>query len=166
MGVIINTAWVRVQKASRFLPRLRLIVDLVMAPITIPPSQTALSHPELKDVSIIRVRDTINQIRLLTNRILDLRVQSQGSNEDESPILATEQKKLTNLKIMLRGFNREMYLENRAVKAETSEAKAEVDNLYLNLQNLKYEQQHLRSEIQDCRNYVYRARNQVGERGH
>lgn len=124
-----------------------------MAPITIPPSQTALSHPELKDASIIRVRDTINQIRLLTNRILALRLQPQLS-DDESRQLATDQKKLTNLKIILRGFNREMYLENRAVKAKTSEAKAAVDNLYLNLQNLKYEQQHLRSEIHDCRNYV------------
>jgi hypothetical protein len=124
-----------------------------MAPITIPPSQTALSHPELKDASIIRVRDTINQIRLLTNRILALRLQPQLS-DDQSRQLATDQKKLTNLKIILRGFNREMYLENRAVKAKTSEAKAAVDNLYLNLQNLKYEQQHLRSEIQDCRNYV------------
>jgi THO complex subunit 5 len=131
-----------------------------MAPVPIPPSQTALSHPELKDLSIIRVRDTINQIKLLTNRILALRLQSQISN-DESQLLATEQKKLTNLKIMLRGFNREMYLENRAVKMKTSEAKAEVDNLYLNLQNLKYEQQHLRSEIQDCRNYVYLARTRV-----
>lgn len=128
-----------------------------MAPITIPPFQTALSHPELKDESIIRVRDTINQIKLLTNRILALRLQSQLS-EDESRQLATDQKKLTNLKIMLRGFNREMYLENRAVKAKTSESKADVDNLYLNLQNLKYEQQHLRSEIQDCRNYVYAPR--------
>ena len=128
-----------------------------MAPITISPSQTALSHPELGAASIIRVRDTINQVRLLTSRILALRLQAQLS-EDESRQLAIDQKKLTNLKIMLRGFNREMYLENRAVKAKTSEAKAEVDNLYLNLQNLKYEQQHLRSEIQDCRNYVYSAR--------
>ena len=128
-----------------------------MAPITISPSQTALSHPELGAASIIRVRDTINQVRLLTSRILALRLQPQLS-EDESRQLAIDQKKLTNLKIMLRGFNREMYLENRAVKAKTSEAKAEVDNLYLNLQNLKYEQQHLRSEIQDCRNYVYSTR--------
>src|SRR5579859_3169654 len=125
-----------------------------MAPITLPPSQTALSHPELKDESIIRVRDTINQIKLLTNRILALRVQPQLS-EDQSRQLATDQRKLTNLKILLRGFNREMFLENRVVKAKTSESKAEVDNLYLNLQNLKYEQQHLRSEIHDCRNYVY-----------
>jgi len=127
-----------------------------MAPITVPPSQTALSQPTLEAASITRVRDTIHQIKLQTSRILALRSQPQLSDQ-ESQYLAIEQKKLTTLKIMLRGFNREMYLENRAVKAKSSEAKAEVDNLYLNLQNLKYEQQHLRSEIQDCRNYVYAA---------
>jgi hypothetical protein len=128
-----------------------------MAPITVPPSQTALSQPTLEAASITRVRDTIHQIKLQTSRILALRLKPQLS-DDESQYLAIEQKKLTTLKIMLRGFNREMYLENRAVKAKSSEAKAEVDNLYLNLQNLKYEQQHLRSEIQDCRNYVYTTR--------
>jgi hypothetical protein len=128
-----------------------------MAPITAPPSQTALSQPTLEAASITRVRDTIHQIKLQTSRILALRLKPQLS-DDESQYLAIEQKKLTTLKIMLRGFNREMFLENRAVKAKSSEAKAEVDNLYLNLQNLKYEQQHLRSEIQDCRNYVYATR--------
>ena len=128
-----------------------------MAPITVPPSQTALSQPTLEAASITRVRDTIHQIKLQTSRILALRLKPQLS-DDESQYLAIEQKKLTTLKIMLRGFNREMYLDNRAVKAKSSEAKAEVDNLYLNLQNLKYEQQHLRSEIQDCRNYVYTTR--------
>ena len=130
---------------------------LTMAPITAPPSQTALSQPTLEAASITRVRDTIHQIKLQTSRILALRLKPQLS-DDESQYLAIEQKKLTTLKIMLRGFNREMFLENRAVKAKSSEAKAEVDNLYLNLQNLKYEQQHLRSEIQDCRNYVYATR--------
>jgi THO complex subunit 5 len=124
-----------------------------MAPITLSPSRTTLPSPTLTDPSILHVRDTINQIELVANRFLDLRSRPELS-EDESRQLAVNQKKLTNLKIMLRGFNREMYLENRAVKTSTSEAKAQVDNLYLNLQNLKYEQQHLRSEIQDCKNYA------------
>jgi THO complex subunit 5 len=125
-----------------------------MAPIILSPSQTTLPPPTLTDPSILHVRDTINKIKLVANRFLDLRCRPQLS-EDESRQLSTDQKKLTNLKIMLRGFNREMYLENRAVKTSTSEAKAQVDSLYLNLQNLKYEQQHLRSEIQDCKNYAY-----------
>jgi len=126
----------------------------MMAPSTIPPPQTTLASPNITEPSIIRVRNTITQIKLVANRILELRSHAQLA-DDESRQLETDQKKLTNLKIMLRGFNREMYLQNRAVKTSTSEAKAEVDNLYLNLQNLKYEQQHLRSEIQDCKNYAY-----------
>lgn len=125
-----------------------------MAPLTIPAPQTSLLPPSVTDPSITHVRDTISQIKLVANRIIDLRSHVQLS-EDESRRLQTDEKKLTNLKIMLRGFNREMHLQNRAVKTATSEAKAQVDNLYLNLQNLKYEQQHLRSEIQDCRNYAY-----------
>ena len=124
-----------------------------MAPITVTPPQTTFPPPILTDPSILHVRDTINQIKLVANRFLELRSRPDLS-EYESCQLSIDQKKLTNLKIMLRGFNREMYLENRSVKASTSEAKAQVDNLYLNLQNLKYEQQHLRSEIQDCRNYA------------
>jgi len=124
-----------------------------MAPITLPPFQTTLPPPALTDPSILCVHDTINQIKLVASRFLDLRSRPELS-EDESRQLSIDQKKLTTLKIMLRGFNREMYLENRSVKASTSEAKAQVDNLYLNLQNLKYEQQHLRSEIQDCKNYA------------
>jgi THO complex subunit 5 len=125
-----------------------------MAPITLS-AQATLNPPNLTDPSILRVRDTVHQIKLLTNRIVQLQAQPQSSEDDEIQQLATDQKKLANLKIMLRGSNREMYLENRSVKTATSEAKAQVDNLYLTLQNLKYEQQHLRSEIQDCRNYVY-----------
>jgi THO complex subunit 5 len=126
-----------------------------MAPITLS-AQTTLHPPNLTDPSILRVRDTVHQIKVLTDRIVHLQSQSQSSEDEEIQVqLATDQKKLANLKIMLRGFNREMYLENRSVKTATSEAKAQVDNLYLTLQNLKYEQQHLRSEIQDCRNYVY-----------
>ena len=125
-----------------------------MAPITINPLQTPLPPPTLTDPSIIHVRDTVNQIKVIAARVLALQSQPDLS-DDEQLQLQTDQKKLTNLKIMLRGFNREMYLQNRAVKQATSEAKAQVDNLYLGLQNLKYEQQHLRSEIQDCRNYVY-----------
>src|SRR5438046_10252541 len=131
-----------------------MAIVFVMAPITVTPPQTTFPPPILTDPSILHVRDTINQIKLVANRYLDLRSRPDFS-EDESRQLSIDQKKLTNLKIMLRGFNREMYLENRSVKASTSEAKAQVDNLYLNLQNLKYEQQHLRSEIQDCRNYAY-----------
>jgi THO complex subunit 5 len=125
-----------------------------MAPLTVSAIQTPLPPPNFIDPSILRVRDTINQIKLVASRFIELRSRPNLS-EDESRQLSTYQKKLMNLKIMLRGFNREMYLQNRAVKASTSEAKAQVDNLYLSLQNLKYEQQHLRSEIQDCRNYVY-----------
>lgn len=125
-----------------------------MAPVTSNPSQIALPPPTLTDPSILHVRDTINQIKLVVARIISLRSRPDLS-DDEQIQLQTDQKKLTNLKIMLRGFNREMYLQNRAVKQTTSEAKAQVDNLYLALQNLKYEQQHLRSEIQDCRNYAY-----------
>lgn len=133
-----------------------LIDSSSMAPISALSAQTTLHPPALSDPSIIRVRDTVHQIKLLTNRIIHLRSQLHASEDDEiQQQIATDQKKLSNLKIMLRGFNREMYLENRSVKTATSEAKAQVDNLYLNLQNLKYEQQHLRSEIQDCRNYVY-----------
>ena len=125
-----------------------------MAPITISPSQTTLPPPNLTDPSILHVRDTIAKIKLVSSRLLDLQSR-QDLSEDESRQLSTDQKKLTNLKIMLRGFNREMYLQNRSVKTSTAEAKAQVDNLYLSLQNLKYEQQHLRTEIQDCRNYAY-----------
>jgi hypothetical protein len=126
-----------------------------MAPITINPLQTPLPPPTLTDPSIIHVRDTVNQIKLVAARVLALQSSQRDLSDDEQLQLQTDQKKLTNLKIMLRGFNRDMYLQNRAVKQATSEAKAQVDNLYLTLQNLKYEQQHLRSEIQDCRNYVY-----------
>jgi THO complex subunit 5 len=125
-----------------------------MAPLANNPSQASLALPPLTDPSILRVQDTVNQIKLIANRFLELKAHPDLSEQDEQQ-LAVDQKKLLSLKIMLRGFNREMYLENRAVKTSTSEAKAEVDNLYLNLQNLKYEQQHLRTEIQDCRSYVY-----------
>lgn len=125
-----------------------------MAPISINPSQTALPPPTLTDPSILHVRDTINQIKIVAARVISIQSRPDLS-DDEQLQLQTDQKKLTNLKIMLRGFNREMYLQNRAVKQATSEAKAQVDHLYLALQNLKYEQQHLRSEIQDCRNYAY-----------
>ena len=125
-----------------------------MAPITMNPLQTPLPPPTLTDPSIIHVRDTVNQIKVVAARVLALKSRPDLS-DDERLQLQTDRKKLTNLKIMLRGFNRDMYLQNRAVKQATSEAKAQVDNLYLALQNLKYEQQHLRSEIQDCRNYVY-----------
>ena len=124
-----------------------------MAPIANHPSQASLALPTLKDRSILEVHETINQIKLVSYHILELKARRDLSDQDQQQ-LSTDQRKLLNLKIMLRGFNREMYLQNRAVKTSTSEAKAEVDNLYLNLQNLKYEQQHLRSEIQDCRNYV------------
>lgn len=126
-----------------------------MAPITINPSQSTLSPPNITDPSILHVRDTIAQIKVVANRLLQLQSRQDDLSDDEARQLSTDQKKLTILKIMLRGFNREMYLQNRSVKTATSEAKAQVDNLYLNLQNLKYEQQHLRTEIQDCRNYVY-----------
>jgi THO complex subunit 5 len=132
-----------------------------MAPISINSSQATLPPPTLKDPSIIRVRDAIARIRVVANRLIELRSHSDLS-DDELRQLSTDQKKLTNLKIMLRGLNREMYLQNRAVKSSTSEAKAQVDNLYLNLQNLKYEQQHLRTEIQDCRNYAYCLHSDVG----
>jgi THO complex subunit 5 len=125
-----------------------------MAPITITPQQTSLSPPGLADVSVVQVRDTIAQIKLLTTRILNLQARLDLS-EEESRQLATDHKKLTNQKIILRGSNRDMYLQNRAAKNATADSKAQVDNLYLNLQNMKYEQQHLRSEIQDCRNYAY-----------
>jgi THO complex subunit 5 len=125
-----------------------------MAPFTVSAIQSTLPPPNLTDPSILRVRDTTNQIKLVANRLIELRSRPDLS-DDGFQQLSNYQKKLTNLKIMLRGFNREMYLQNRAVKASTSEAKAQVDNLYLNLQNLKYEQQHLRSEIQDCKNYAY-----------
>lgn len=125
-----------------------------MAPLTNNPSQASLALPPLTDPSILHVQDTVNQIRLIANRVLELKARPDLSEQDRQQ-LSIDQKKLLGLKIMLRGFNREMYLQNRAVKTSTSEAKAEVDNLYLNLQNLKYEQQHLRSEIQDCRSYVY-----------
>lgn len=128
-----------------------------MAPLTVSAIQIPLPPPNLTDPSILRVRDTISQIKLVANQLIELRSRPDLSDE-ESRQLSTYQKKLMNLKIMLRGFNREMYLQNRAAKASTSEAKAQVDNLYLNLQNLKYERQHLRSEIQDCRNYVYATR--------
>jgi hypothetical protein len=128
---------------------------VTMVPIDSAQGQaTVLVAPTITDPSILHVRDTINQITLVANRILELRSR-RGLTDAESRQFETDAKKLTNLKIMLRGFNREMYLQNRAVKASTSEAKAQVDNLYLTLQNLKYEQQHLRSEIQDCKNYVY-----------
>jgi THO complex subunit 5 len=126
-----------------------------MAPITINPSQSTLPPPNITDLSILHVLDTIAQIKVVANRLLQLRSRQVDLSDDEARQLSTDQKKLTILKIMLRGFNREMYLQNRSVKTATSEAKAQVDNLYLNLQNLKYEQQHLRTEIQDCRNYVY-----------
>jgi THO complex subunit 5 len=126
-----------------------------MAPITINPSQSILSPPNITDPSILHVRDTVAQIKVVANRLLQLQSRQDDLSDDEARQLSTDQKKLTILKIMLRGFNREMYLQNRSVKTATSEAKAQVDNLYLNLQNLKYEQQHLRTEIQDCRNYVY-----------
>ena len=125
-----------------------------MAPITLNLTQTALPPPDITDPSIINVRDTVSQIKYISNRVLELRFRGDLTDV-ESQQFQLDQKKLTNLKIMLRGFNREMYLQNRSVKASTSEAKAQVDNLYLTLQNLKYEQQHLRSEIQDCRNYLY-----------
>jgi THO complex subunit 5 len=125
-----------------------------MAPLANNPSQASLALPPLTDPSILRVQETVNQIKLIANRFLELKARLDLSEQDQQQ-LSIDQRKLLSLKIMLRGFNREMYLENRAVKTSTSEAKAEVDNLYLNLQNLKYEQQHLRSEIQDCRNYVY-----------
>lgn len=117
------------------------------------PAQASLTLPQLTDPSILRVHETINQIKLITNRFLELKTRPDLTEQDQQQ-LSTDQRKLLTLKIMLRGFNREMHLQNRAVKTSTSEAKAEVDSLYLNLQNLKYEQQHLRSEIQDCRNYV------------
>jgi len=120
--------------------------------MTINIGQTALLPPEITDPSIQHVRDTIIQIRIVVDRLLELRSQPELPDE-----FAANQKTLTNLKIMLRGFNREMYLQNRTAKAATAEAKAQFDNLYLNLQNLKYEQQHLRSEIEDCRNYAYAA---------
>jgi THO complex subunit 5 len=127
-----------------------------MAPISAFSAQTTLHPPTLTDPSILRVRDNVHQIKLLTSRIVHLRSQPHASEDDEiQQQITIDQKKLANLKIMLRGFNREMYLENRGVKTATSEAKSQVDDLYLNLQNLKYEQQHLRSEIQDCRNYQY-----------
>lgn len=126
-----------------------------MAPLTTSPAASInLDAPNLTDPSILHVRDTISQLRLIANRVLALRARMGDLPEDENSQLETDQKKLRNLKIMLRGFNREMYLQNRAVKQNTSDAKAEVDNLYLSLQNLKYEQGHLRSEIQDCRNYA------------
>jgi hypothetical protein len=125
-----------------------------MAPITIASAQTSLSPPVLKDTSVLHVRDTINQIKLLTTRIIELQNRPDLSEED-SLKLATDQKKLSIQKIILRGFNREMHLQTRSVKNATADAKAQVDTLYLNLQNMKYEQQHLRSEIQDCRNYAY-----------
>ena len=124
-----------------------------MSPITISLAETSLPPPPLTDPSILHVQDTISQIKTVTYRLLLLRFEEDFS-EGQAQQFATDQKKLTNLKIMLRGFNREMYLQNRAVKTATSEAKAEFDNLYLSLQNLTYERQHLRSEIQDCRNYV------------
>jgi len=124
-----------------------------MAPIANNPSHASLALPALKDRSILQVHETISQIKLVACRVLELKARRELSDQDQQQ-LSTDQRKLLNLKIMLRGVNREMYLQNRAVKMSTSEAKAEVDNLYLNLQNLKYEQQHLRSEIQDCRNYV------------
>lgn len=126
-----------------------------MAPITVNPSRTTLSPPNITDPSILHVHDTIAQIKVAASRLLELRSRQGDLSDVEAQRLSTDQKKLTILKIMLRGFNREMYLQNRSVKTATSEAKAQVDNLYLNLQNLKYEQQHLRTEIQDCRNYVY-----------
>jgi THO complex subunit 5 len=124
-----------------------------MSPITISLPETSLPPPPITDHSILNVRDTISQINVVTNRLLRLRFEDDLT-EDEVRQYAMDEKKLANLKIMLRGFNREMYLQNRAVKTVTSETKAEFDNLYLQLQNLAYEQQHLRSEIQDCRNYV------------
>ena len=128
-----------------------------MAPLAIPPIPT-LSLPDITDTSILPVCDAIQQLKFLASHILDLQAHSQGSlelSEDAARQLEMDKKKLTNLKIMLRGFNREMYLQNRAVKQACSEAKMQMDNLYLELQNLKYEEQHLRSEIQDCRNYAY-----------
>jgi len=116
-----------------------------------------LDLPVLTDPSILRVRDTLSQISTLAARIISLRNRVPELSEEEHAELETDQKKLRNLKIMLRGFNREMYLQNRAAKQATSDAKAEVDNLSLSLQNLKYEQGHLRSEIQDCRSYAYPA---------
>jgi THO complex subunit 5 len=124
-----------------------------MSPIIINLADTSLPPPPLTDPSILHVQDTISQIKLVANRLLRLRDQEDVS-EEEAQQFSVDQRKLTNLKIMLRGFNREMYLQNRAVKTATSETKAEFDKMYLNLQNLTYEQQHLRSEIQDCRNYV------------
>ena len=125
-----------------------------MAPLASHPSQASLALPPLVDPSILRVHDTVNQIKLIANRLVELKARPDLTEQDQQQ-LSIDERKLLSLKIMLRGFNREMYLQNRAVKTSTSEAKADVDNLYLNLQNLKYEQQHLRSEIQDCRNYVY-----------
>jgi hypothetical protein len=126
-----------------------------MAPVTIPSMMPTLEVPSLNDPSIVRVRDTVTQIKILSDRIITLRDRGALSHDEETQ-LVLHQKKLRNLRIMLRGFNREMYLQNRAAKQATSDAKAEVDNLYVILQNLKYEQGHLQSEIQDCRNYAYR----------
>jgi hypothetical protein len=127
-----------------------------MAPL---PSLSAvpvnLNPPQLIDPSVLRVRDTINQISILATRVISLRGRLEDLSEEENAQLEKDQKKLRNLRVMLRGFNREMYLQNRAIKQATSDAKVEVDNLYIGLQNLKYEQGHLRSEIQDCRNYAY-----------
>jgi CRISPR/Cas system-associated protein Csx1 len=125
-----------------------------MAPVTIPSTQASLAPPELTDTSIIRVRDIITQIKVLTSRIVELQC-APNLSEERSLQLATDKKKLSTQIIILRGFNREMYFQNRAVKNATADSKAQVDSLYLNLQNMKYEQQHLRSEIQDCRNYAY-----------
>jgi Fms-interacting protein/Thoc5 len=116
--------------------------------------QSSLPLPAITDPSILDVRNTVNQIRLLANQLLILFSKS-SLNDEEATQLANAQRKLQTLKIMLRGFNREVYLQNRAVKQATSESKVEVEGLYLGLQNLKYEQQHLRSEIQDCKNYMY-----------
>jgi predicted glycoside hydrolase/deacetylase ChbG (UPF0249 family) len=124
-----------------------------MASMANSPSQTYLALPPLTDPSILRVHETIDQIKAVANGFLALKA-NPGTTERDQQQLSMDQRKLLNLKIMLRGFNREMYLQNRVVKTSTSEAKAEVDNLYLSLQNLKYERQHIRSEIQDCQNYV------------
>jgi Fms-interacting protein/Thoc5 len=130
-----------------------------MAPATTTTTTTtmtmsALDPPELTDPSILRVRDTVTQIMSLSERMIEMRALEERAHDEEFHLVA---KKLRNLRIMLRGVNRDMYLQNRAVKQATADAKAEVDDLYLHLQNLKYEQGHLSSEIQDCTNYSYVA---------
>jgi hypothetical protein len=77
------------------------------------------------------VQDTVNQITFIANRF-ELKARPDLTEQDQQQ-LSIDQRKLLGLKIMLRSFNREMYLQNRAVKTSMSDAKAEVDNLYSNL---------------------------------